>query len=417
MANLYETAEKKEKVILFSVCTGDNRECDESLSELEELVKTAGAESVGKLIQNLERPVSGTYLGTGKIEELEQMVCSLGADAVVCDDELSPVQMKNLEDELSVKVLDRTMVILDIFAQRASTKEGKLQVELAELKYSLTRLVGGRSALSRQGGGIGTRGPGEKKLEQDRRIVRDRVSQLEKELEEVVKNRDTIRASRKKNAYQQVAIVGYTNAGKSTLLNRLSDANVLEEDKLFATLDPTTRGVVFDDGQTVMLTDTVGFIRKLPHHLVEAFKSTLEEAKYADVILHVVDASSEDLARHVEVVYETLERLGIGDKPIITVFNKQDMVSDKSAAQKDLKAKKTVKASVGIGEGLDEIKNAIAEVLKESRVYVEKLIAYNDAGKIDRIRKKGQLVSEEYVEDGIVVKAYIDRETYAVLGF
>ncbi len=324
MAELIELKEIEEKVILTAVSTGDGTDVSASLDELEELVKTAGAVTVDKVIQNRERIHPGTYLGKGKIDEIRERVFQLGATGVVCDDELSPAQMRNLEDALQIKVMDRTMVILDIFAARATTREGKIQVELAQLKYRSARLVGLRSSLSRLGGGIGTRGPGEKKLEIDRRLIHDRISVLKSDLEDVKRHREVARQQRDKNHMPVAAIVGYTNAGKSTLLNRLTDAGILAEDKLFATLDPTTRNLSLPGGQQILLTDTVGFIRKLPHHLIEAFKSTLEEAKYSDIILHVVDCSNPQMEIQMHVVYETLRELGVTDKVMVTVFNKID---------------------------------------------------------------------------------------------
>ena len=316
--------EEKERVILVGVSTKNDASqyaIEESLDELEELVQTAGAEVVGRITQNLERIHTATYVGKGKLEEIKCLAIELNATGIVCDDELTPAQLRNLEDELGMKIMDRTLVILDIFASRASTSEGKIQVELAQLRYQATRLVGLRNSLSRLGGGIGTRGPGEKKLEMDRRIIHQRIGQLKAELEQVKKHRELARQKREKSHTTVVAIVGYTNAGKSTLLNTLTKAEVLEEDKLFATLDPTTRTFELESGEHVLLTDTVGFIRKLPHHLIEAFRSTLEEAKYADIILHVVDASSPMMETHMHVVYETLRELGVEGKTMITLFN------------------------------------------------------------------------------------------------
>ncbi|MFW5669553.1 MAG: GTPase HflX, partial [Acetivibrio ethanolgignens] len=312
--------------------------------------------------------------------------------------------------------IDRTVMILDIFAKRASTREGKIQVELAQLKYRSSRLVGLRSSLSRLGGGIGTRGPGEKKLEMDRRLIRDRIGQLNKELSEVKQARETARKQRSKNPVPVIAFVGYTNAGKSTLLNTLTGAGVLEEDKLFATLDPTTRNLQLESGQQILLTDTVGFIRKLPHHLIDAFRSTLEEAKYADVILHVVDASNPQAYAQMHIVYETLRNLGVKDKSVITAFNKQDKLEDTETILKDFKADKTVKIAAKTGLGLGNLLNTIEEVLREQKVYIEKTYPYNEAGKLQVIRKYGQLLSEEYREDGIYIKAYVPKEVYNSLG-
>lgn len=411
MAELYEMAEQEERLILFAVATTDGDDTKESLDELEELVATAGAITVGKVIQNRESVHPGTYVGKGKMEEIKALYHEVNATGVVCDDELSPAQLKNLEDVLQVKVMDRTMVILDIFATRASTKEGKIQVELAQLKYRATRLVGLRSSLSRLGGGIGTKGPGEKKLEIDRRLIRDRISQLNRELKEVKQSRETTRELRSKGHIPIVSIVGYTNAGKSTLLNTLTNAGVLEEDKLFATLDPTTRNLELPSGQQVLLTDTVGFIRKLPHHLIEAFKSTLEEAKYADIILHVVDASNPNAYKQMHVVYETLSNLGVKDKTIITAFNKIDKL-ESDQVLKDFKADKTVKISAKTKLGLDSLLETLEDILRERKILIEKVFPYSEAGKIQVIRKYGQLLEEEYQEDGIYVKAYLPRDVF-----
>ena len=422
MAELYDMQEVQERLILVGVATSEQDDTKESLEELKELVKTAGGETVAMVIQNREKPHAGTYLGKGKIEEVALLAAELQADGIVCDDELSPAQLKNLEDALGLKIMDRTMVILDIFAQHASTREGKIQVELAQLKYRSSRLIGMGNVLSRLGGGIGTRGPGEKKLEMDRRLIRDRISQLGKELEDVVKAREVARTARSRNPIPVIAIVGYTNAGKSTLLNYLTNAGVIEEDKLFATLDPTTRNLVLESGQQILLTDTVGFVRKLPHHLIEAFRSTLEEAKYADMILHVVDASNPDCDKHMHVVYETLRGLGVTDKKVITVFNKQDILREKIMAgellpevQKDLKADETVKLSAKHGEGIEELLSVIEKLLRESKVLFEHVFPYTETSKIQVIRKYGQLLEEEYREDGTYVKAYLPKEIYMQL--
>ena len=405
---MYETAENTEKIILVAVATGNEDDAMESLDELEELVNTAGAVVVGRVIQNLDHINNTTYVGSGKVQEIKDLIWETEADAIVCDDELSPAQYKNLEDELDVKVMDRTLIILDIFAGRAKSAEGKIQVELAQLRYRSTRLIGMRN-LSRQGGGIGTRGPGEKKLEVDRRLIRNRISQLKEQVRNMESHRQVTRAKRQDNPVPVVAIVGYTNAGKSTLLNTLTAANVLEEDKLFATLDPTTRNYKLPNGQEVLLTDTVGFIRKLPHHLIDAFRSTLEEAKYSDIIIHVVDCSNPSMDKNVHAVYETLKNLEVKDKIIITVFNKIDKVEEKPVLR-DFNADYTVSAAIKKNIGLNEINDAIEVALKSMRVMVEKVYDYSEAGKIGIIRKYGQVLSEEYKEDGIHLKAYVPSQ-------
>ena len=414
MAELIEIGEQQERVILFAASTNASDDTEESVEELRELVKTAGAETVGVVIQNRENIHPGTYLGKGKIQELKEMVWESGATGVVCDDELSPAQLKNLEDALDTKVMDRTMIILDIFAARAKTREGKIQVELAQLRYRAVRLVGLRNSLSRLGGGIGTRGPGETKLEVDRRRIHERISQLKSELQDVERHRDVVRKQREQSGTLTAAIVGYTNAGKSTLLNKLTGAGILAEDKLFATLDPTTRALTLPGGEKVLLTDTVGFIRKLPHHLVEAFKSTLEEARYCDVILHVVDCSNPQMDMQMHVVYETLRRLDIKDKEIITVFNKVDR-PDADTACRDMSADYKVKLSAKTGEGIEELLDLFAIILRNRRIYFEKVFAYRNAGRIQTIRKSGQLLSEEYQDDGIHVKAYVPVELFEEL--
>ena len=404
----------EERVVLVGVQTGENDNVEESLDELEELAGTAGAVTVGKIIQNREAVHPGTYIGKGKIEEVRALVYAMDATGIICDDELSPAQLNNLERELDCKVMDRTLLILDIFAARAVTSEGKIQVELAQLRYRAARLVGLRESLSRLGGGIGTRGPGEKKLETDRRLIRTRISALKQELAQVEKHRELIRANRARGNMKTAAIVGYTNAGKSTLLNKLTGSEVLSEDKLFATLDPTTRVLDLADGQQILLTDTVGFIRKLPHHLIDAFRSTLEEAKYADMILHVVDASSPQMDQQMYVVYDTLKNLGVTDKKIVTLFNKQDKVED-GYLPRDLKAEKTVRISAKWGEGLEEVKKILEELLNEKNVLIERFYDYKDAGLIQLIRKYGQLLEEEYLGDGIRVKAYVPMEIYGTV--
>lgn len=411
MAQMYDIKEEEERFILVGVASSESDDTAESLDELEELAATAGAVTVAKIIQNRESVHPGTYIGKGKIDEVREKAIELKATGVVCDDELSPAQLKNLEDALQIKVLDRTIIILDIFAKRASTREGKIQVELAQLRYRSTRLIGLRNSLSRLGGGIGTRGPGEKKLEVDRRLIKDRITLLKNELEEVKQNRETSRSLRSKNRIPVVAIVGYTNAGKSTLLNHLTNAGVLEEDKLFATLDPTTRNLSLESGQQVLLTDTVGFIRKLPHHLVDSFRSTLEEAKYCDIILHVVDSSNPDVDRQMHIVYDTLNKLGVQEKVIITAFNKQDK-PEADQMTRDLKADYMVKISAKTGLGVEQLLKLIEKVLNERKILVEQEFSYQDAGKIQIIRKYGQLLEEEYRQEGIFIKAYIPKDIY-----
>ena len=411
---MIQTSEIKEKFILVGVETGKDR-MEESLTELEELLETAGGETVGRVIQNLESINKATYVGKGKVDEIRELAEELDADGIVCDDELSPAQLSNLKDELDIKVLDRTLVILDIFAAHAQTSEGKLQVELAQLKYRSSRLAGLGKNLSRLGGGIGTRGPGESKLESDRRAIRERVSQLRSEIEKVESSRETLRKHRMSDGIPVIAIVGYTNAGKSTFLNKITDAGILAEDKLFATLDPTTRSLKIPDGEEVLFTDTVGFISKLPHNLVDAFKSTLEEAKYADLILHVADASNPEVDEQMKVVYRTLEELKVTGKPVITFLNKQDKLEEERII-KDIKADAVVKGSAKKGAGIDELLSKITEILREGKVFIDTVLSYADTSKISVIRKKGQLLSEKYEGEGIKVKAYVPKAVAGQLG-
>ena len=407
----YEIEQLEERVVLVGVSERDGDDAEDSLVELAELVKTAGATVVGTLIQRRESIHPGMYVGTGKVQEIAELVEQTGATGIVCDDELSPAQLKNLERMLDTKVMDRTLIILDIFAARATTSEGKIQVELAQLKYRLSRLSGLGRSMSRLGGGIGTRGPGEKKLEMDRRLINDRIAQLNHELKEIKRHREITRAKREKNQIPVVAIVGYTNAGKSTLLNHLTNADVLEEDKLFATLDPTTRILELAGRQQVLLTDTVGFIRKLPHHLIQAFRSTLEEAKYADYIFHVVDASNPQRDKQMHITYATLDELGVKDKTIVTLFNKQDLRTEHEPLH-DFRADYVLNISAGKEEGLEEVKALLEELLRENKIYIERVIPYAKAGIIQLIRKQGELISEEYVAEGIAIKAYVPMEIY-----
>lgn len=412
---MIELKEEIEKVILVCVSVEDADDTEKSLDELEELAKTAGAVTVGRVIQNREMIHPGTYVGKGKIDEIKELLWETEATGIICDDELSPVQLGNLQDALDTKVMDRTLIILDIFAARASTNEGKIQVELAQLKYRQSRLTGLGKSLSRLGGGIGTRGPGEKKLEMDRRLIKGRIAQLNRELKEVKRHREVTREQRNRTRIPVVAIVGYTNAGKSTLLNKLTGASVLSEDKLFATLDPTTRGLKLPSKQEVLFTDTVGFIRKLPHHLIEAFKSTLEEAKYADIILHVVDTSNPQMDEQMYIVYETLRNLGVEDKTIITAFNKQDKEGAETILR-DFKADYVVRISAKTGFGFEELLGTIEKILRERKIEIERVYEYQEAGKIQLIRKYGELLAEEYREDGIYVRAFVPREIYGKIG-
>lgn len=412
MNELYDIEEAPERVLLVGVATDNTEAVAISLAELKELAETAGAVTVGTLIQNREQIHPGTYLGKGKLDELRELITELNATGIICDDELSPAQLRNLQETLETKIMDRTLIILDIFAQHASTRDGKIQVELAQLKYRSARLTGLGASLSRLGGGIGTRGPGEKKLEIDRRLIKDRISHLNDELSAIRQSRETARKQRMQNHMPVAAIVGYTNAGKSTLLNTLTAAGVLEEDKLFATLDPTTRILALPSGQEVLLTDTVGFIRKLPHHLIDAFRSTLEEAKYADIIIHVVDSSNPCMDAHMDTVYETLRQLGVEDKPVITLFNKQDLVEGRPILR-DFNAAKTVSVSAKHGSGLPLLLDSLEELLRARTLFLQKTFPYHEAGKIAAIRKYGQLLTEEYREDGIYVEAYVP---YSIIG-
>lgn len=411
MAELYDIQEIEERVILIGISEQDGDDTNDSLDELAELVKTAGAVSVGRVIQNRQSAHPGLYVGTGKVDEIKELVHELDATGIVCDDELSPAQLRNLQEALQVKVMDRTLVILDIFAARASTSEGKIQVELAQLRYRMSRLSGFGRSMSRLGGGIGTRGPGEKKLEVDRRLIASRISQLRHELEEVKRHREVNRVARNRNHMPIAAIVGYTNAGKSTLLNTLTDAGILAEDKLFATLDPTTRMLELPGSQKLLLTDTVGFIRKLPHHLIDAFKSTLEEAKYADFIIHVVDASNPQASKQMHIVYDTLRNLEVKDKKIITLFNKQDMVEAEEPLR-DGRADATLKISAKSGMGMDKLKDLLSDILRENKKFVACVIPYDQGSILQQIRGIGELIEEEYLPEGTRIEAYVPNELY-----
>lgn len=408
---MHETEHIEEKVILVGIDTGNPEQAESSLDELAELAKTAGAEVAGRMIQARESAHPATYIGKGKLEELKDMLWETEADGIICDDELTSAQLGNLETELSCKIIDRTLLILDIFAARAVSGEGKIQVELAQLRYRASRLTGLGRSLSRLGGGIGTRGPGEKKLEMDRRLIRERISRLKRELRDVEKHRELIRSQRRQSGMKVAALVGYTSAGKSSIENALTDAGILEDAMLFSTLDTTTRALTLDNTQEILLTDTVGFIRKLPHHLVEAFKSTLEEAKYADIIIHVVDASNPQMDEQMYVVYDTLRQLGVENRPVVTLFNKQDQLEN-VGRQRDFQADYSIPTSAKTGQGLEELKKALLEILRRDQIYIERLYGFSEAGIIQLIRSRGQLISEEYVPEGIKVKAYVSKDIY-----
>ena len=408
---MYEMEQIDERVILVGIDTGNEDAANRSLDELSELAKTAKAAVVGRLIQPRESAHPGIYIGKGKLTELKDLIWETDATGIICDDELTSAQLGNLEEELSCKIIDRTLLILDIFAARAVSGEGKIQVELAQLRYRASRLAGLGRSLSRLGGGIGTRGPGEKKLEMDRRLIRERISRLKKELKDVEKHRELIRTQRKQSGLKVAALVGYTSAGKSSIENALTNAGILEDAMLFSTLDTTTRSLVLDNTQEILVTDTVGFIRKLPHHLVEAFKSTLEEAKYADIIIHVVDASNPQMDEQMHVVYDTLRQLGAADRPVITLFNKQDKL-ESAGSYRDFQAEYSIPASAKTGEGLAELKKALLEIVRREQIYVERLYDFSEASKIQLIRSRGQLLSEKYVPEGIEVKAYVPKDIY-----
>ena len=402
---------KVEKVILAGVHTGCkdilSDTTEESIAELKELVKTAGGEVVETIIQNKADIETGTYLGSGKLEELKCAVVAYDADMVVFDNELSPIQLKNISDFVETKVLDRSMLILDIFAMRAKSGEGKLQVELAQLKYTLPRLRGLGSAMSRTGAGIGTRGPGETRLETDRRHISRRIHALEEDIREIKKHRELIRSRRKKDEVLTAALVGYTNAGKSTLLNTLTDANVFAENKLFATLDPTSRAITLPDNRKILLVDTVGFIRKLPHHLVEAFKSTLEEAVVADVLLHVIDASNAAMSDQIEVTKNVLSSIGAMGKPVIGVYNKADLCDDYAGL---CHFDHNVIISAKNKTGIDELINTLAEVAPGKKQQYTMLIPYTDGSILSTIHKNQKVLSEEYTESGTKIEVLLDSE-------
>ncbi len=401
--------EKVTRALLVCVDTGDY-DAQSSLDELEELVKSAGAEPVLSLTQKLGRVESATYVGTGKLEEITELCRQQEIDLIVADAELSPSQIKNMESATNVRVIDRTTLILDIFALRARSKEGKLQVELAQLKYMLPRLTGKGIEMSRLGGGIGTRGPGETKLETDRRHIRRRMETLKDELSEIEKHRQMLRKRREKDGVITCAIVGYTNAGKSTLMNTLTDAGVLAQDKLFATLDPTSRALKLPGGVSVMLIDTVGLVRRLPHHLVDAFRSTLEEAAQSDIIINLCDASSDEARVHLQVTHDLLDSLGCGDRPVLTVLNKCDLLDDSLLAQ-DFNA--YIQISAKTGAGIDALLQAIEDNLPVRMKRVKLLVPFASAGIVSEIRSSGTLIDEEYTAEGVSVEAIIDEILYA----
>lgn len=407
----YENDIKPQRALLISVDTGEF-DAESSMEELYDLAESAGAEVTGSVIQKLEKPVSATYLGTGRLEEISELCQAQEVDLVIADSELTPTQIRNIEEATDVRVIDRTMLILDIFALRANSKEGKLQVEIAQLKYMLPRLTGKGVKMSRLGGGIGTRGPGETKLETDKRHIRRKIDALREQLSDIERHREQLRKRRAKDGIITAAIVGYTNAGKSTLMNCLTDAGVLEKDQLFATLDPTSRALKLPNGVTVMLIDTVGLVRRLPHHLVEAFKSTLEEAATADIILNVCDASSDEALLHLQVTKELLESLGCSDTPIITVFNKSDLVE-----QGDLIAESSdsVRISAKKGIGIENLLSAIENNLPVRIKRVELMIPFEKGGLSAEIRNNGTLIEEEYTSEGLKITALIDETLYGRL--
>ena len=411
---MHENKAAEERLILVGIELEDKNapsamETEACLDELEELVKTAGAETVARTIQRREKVHPAHYLGKGKIEELKMMLRTYDATGIVCDDELSPAQLKNLEKMLETKVMDRTIVILDIFAARAISGEGKIQVELAQLKYRLSRLTGMGASMSRLGGGIGTRGPGEKKLETDRRYIKERIAELNREAKEIQVHRELLRSQRGKKGTPVVSLVGYTNAGKSTLINTLTDAGVLAEDKLFATLDTTTRKVELPGGSELLLTDTVGFIQKLPHHLIQAFRATLEEMKYADILLHVVDASNPNREEQMQVVYDTLRDLGCQDTPVITVYNKMDREVELPLPM-DRTARDVVQISARTGMGLEHMLSCIERLLKSFRTSMKVLVPYREGALTGWVHGRCEIIREEHRAEGVFLEIYADEE-------
>ena len=411
---VYETSDINEKVILAAVEDSRLIDADVSLDELAQLVETSGGVSVGRIIQKREAVHPGHYLGKGKLDELKELVVQNGATGVVCDDELSGNQLRNMEEKLETKIMDRTMVILDIFANCASSAEGKAQVELAQLNYRASRLTGLGKSLSRLGGGIGTRGPGETKLETDRRVIRGRIAALNAELKEIEKQREVQRGKREKNNAGIISLVGYTNAGKSSVMNLFTDAGVFASNRLFATLDTATRRMRLPGGSEVLLTDTVGFIQKLPHHLIKAFRATLEELKYADILLHIVDVSSANRTEQMKTVYKTLADLKCGDKPVITVFNKIDVAPHDGPA--DPRAVKNALLSAKTGDGKEKLLDIIEDVFQSLRKKITVLIPYEKGQMVGLLHQKAEIISEEHTENGVRIEAYADDELAGRLG-
>ncbi len=405
--SLYDTDEKIQRFILVGVEAEQTTiSAEDSLNELAELLTTAGGEEAGRIIQKMEMQNARTYVGSGKVQEIKTLLAATGADGIICDDELSPAQLKNLSDLLETKIIDRTLLILDIFSQRAVTKEGKMQIELAQLEYRLTRLIGLGKELSRQGAAVGThpRGAGETKLEMDRRHIRARMDMLRSQLKDVVKQRELVRTQRQKNQIPIVALVGYTNAGKSTLFNRLTASGVLEEDKLFATLDTTTRRCELPGGRSVLFVDTVGFIHKLPHHLVKAFRATLEEAAYADILLHVVDGSHENAELHMQVTYDELLELKAADKPILTVLNKQDLVKEEKPLSIPYGAEAVLHISALEETGVQKVMEAVEEQLSHMEQEIEIRLPYAQGNLNDILHRNAQILEEQYQEEGIYLR-------------
>lgn len=404
--------EKKERVLLAGVHTGSkdvlSDTTEESMEELSELVKTAGAEVLATAVQNKSEIEAATYMGEGKLEEIKQTIDSLDIDTVIFDDELSPVQIRNLSEFLGVKVIDRTVLILDIFAKRARSGEGKLQVELAQQKYLLPRLRGMGLELSRTGGGIGTRGPGETKLESDRRHISRRIAALEADIKEIKKHRELLRSRRKKDGVITACLVGYTNAGKSTLMNLLTESSVLAEDKLFATLDTTSRAITLNDNRKILITDTVGFIRKLPHHLITAFKATLEETVEADMLIYVIDASNPQYETHIKVVDSVLSEIGALGKPTVYVYNKTDLVDcDFSDIREN-----SIGISAKTGKNIDKLIDLISEIAPDKKQEMTVLIPYNCGSLVNELHQNQKILTEEYLGEGIKINLLADKITY-----